>query len=35
MVAVQALLVSCSMKRCLTAGFFKLEEEIPDEVVLT
>jgi hypothetical protein len=35
MVAAQALLVSCSMKRCLTPGFFKLEEAIPDEVVLT
>jgi hypothetical protein len=35
MVAVQALLVSCSKKRCLTAGFFKLEEAIIDEVLLT
>jgi hypothetical protein len=31
MVAAQALLVSCSVKRCLTPGFFKLEEAIPDE----
>jgi hypothetical protein len=35
MVAVQALLVSCSMKCCLTSGFFKLEEMIVDEVLLT
>jgi hypothetical protein len=34
MVAAQALLVSCSMKRCLTPGFFKLEEAIIDEVLL-
>jgi hypothetical protein len=35
MVAAQALLVSYSAKRCLTPGFFKLEEAIPDEVLLT
>jgi hypothetical protein len=35
MVAAQALLVSCSVKRYLTPGFFKLEEAIPDEVLLT
>jgi hypothetical protein len=34
MVAAQALLVSCSMKRCLTPGFFKLAETIADEVLL-
>jgi hypothetical protein len=35
MVAAQALLVSCSMKCCLTPDFFKLEEAIVDEVLLT
>jgi hypothetical protein len=35
MVAAQALLVSCSTKCCLTPGFFKLEEKIVDEVLLT
>jgi hypothetical protein len=34
-VAMQALLVSCSMKCRLTPGFFKLEEAIADEVLLT
>jgi hypothetical protein len=34
MVAAQDLLVSCSMKRCLTPGFFKLEEMITNEVLL-
>jgi hypothetical protein len=34
-VAAQALLVSCSVKRCLTPGFFELEEAIPDEVLFT
>jgi hypothetical protein len=35
MVAAQALLVSCSTKCRLTPGFFKLEEAIADEVLLT
>jgi hypothetical protein len=35
MIAAQALLVSCSAKRCLTPSLFKLEEAIPDEVLLT
>jgi hypothetical protein len=34
-VAAQALSVSCSTKCCLTPGFFKLEEVIADEVLLT
>jgi hypothetical protein len=34
MVAMQALLVSCSTKCRLTPGFFKLEEAIADEVLL-
>jgi hypothetical protein len=34
-VASQALLVSCSTKCCLTPVFFKLEEAIADEVLLT
>jgi hypothetical protein len=35
MVAAQALLVSYSTERRLTPGFFKLEEAIADEVLLT
>jgi hypothetical protein len=35
MVAVQALLVSCNTKCCLTPGYFKLEEMIVDEVLMT
>jgi hypothetical protein len=35
MVAAQALLVSCITMCCLTPGFFKLEETIVDEVLLT
>jgi hypothetical protein len=35
MAAAHVLLVSSSMKCCLTSGFFKLEEAIPDEVLLT
>jgi hypothetical protein len=35
MVAAQALLVSCITKCRLTPGFFKLEEAIADEVLLT
>jgi hypothetical protein len=34
-VGAQALLVSCSTKCRLTRGFFKLEEAIADEVLLT
>jgi hypothetical protein len=34
-VAAQALLISCSTKCCLTPGFFKFEEAIVDEVLLT
>jgi hypothetical protein len=34
MVVAQALLVSCSTKHYLTPGFFKLEEAIPDDVLL-
>jgi hypothetical protein len=35
MVVAQALLLSCSVKWYLTPGFFKLEEAIVDEVLLT
>jgi hypothetical protein len=35
MIAAHALLVSCSVKRCLTPSLFKLEEAILDEVLLT
>jgi hypothetical protein len=34
-VATQAVLVSSSTKCCLIPGFFKLEEAIADEVLLT
>jgi hypothetical protein len=34
MVAVQALLVSCSTERRLTPGFLKLEETVADKVLL-
>jgi hypothetical protein len=35
MVAMQVLLVSCNTKCYLTPGFFKLEETIIDEVLMT
>jgi hypothetical protein len=35
MVAVKSLLVPRSVKRCLALSFFKLEEAILDEVLLT
>jgi hypothetical protein len=35
MIVAQSLVVSRGAKRCLTPSFFKLEEAIPDEVLLT